>query len=88
MDREWSVFLITFSGIVASTVAGGLPQRSIEKLPLKRSSSKYIALTSGNGSRKVMIIYGGGVALDLEELAAILMYLPSLACVTLVLVAR
>lgn len=70
MDREWGVFLITFSGIVASIVAGGLPQWSIEKLPLKRSSSKYIALTSGNGSREVMIIYGDGVALDLEELAA------------------
>jgi hypothetical protein len=70
LDREWGVFLITFSGIIAAIVAGGLPQWSIEKLPLRRSSSKYIALTSGNGSREVMIIYGDGVALDLEELAA------------------
>ena len=70
MNREWGVFLITLSGIVASMIAGGLPQWSIEKLPLKRSSSKYIALTSGNGSREVMVIYGDGVALDLEELAA------------------
>jgi hypothetical protein len=70
VDREWGVFLITFSGIVASIVAGGSPQWSIEKLPLKRLSSKYIAMTSGNGSREVMIVYGNGVALDLEELAA------------------
>lgn len=58
MDREWGVFFITFSGIVASILAGGLPQWRIEKLPLKRSSPKYIALTSGNESREVMIIYG------------------------------
>lgn len=70
LDSEWGVFLITCSGIVAAIIAGELPQWNVEKLPLKRKSGKYIALTSGNGSREVMIIYSAGDALDLEELAA------------------
>jgi len=69
-DREWGVFLVTCSGIIASILAGALPQWRIEKIPLKKKSRKLIALTSGNGSRDIMIIYGDGVALDLEELAA------------------
>ncbi|KAF2177130.1 hypothetical protein K469DRAFT_733075 [Zopfia rhizophila CBS 207.26] len=67
---DWGVFLITCSGIVAAILAGALPQWRLEKMPLKRKSEKCIALTSGNGSRDIMIIYGAGVALDLEELAA------------------
>lgn len=70
LDREWGVFLVTASGIVASILAGALPQWRIEKIPLKKKSRKLVALTSGNGSRDIMIIYGDGVALDLEELAA------------------
>ncbi|KAF2793874.1 hypothetical protein K505DRAFT_349649 [Melanomma pulvis-pyrius CBS 109.77] len=70
IDNEWGVFLITSSGILAAIVAGGLPQWRVEKLPLKRRSAKYVALTSGNGSRDIMIVYGAKVALDLEELAA------------------
>ncbi|KAF2246865.1 hypothetical protein BU26DRAFT_430929 [Trematosphaeria pertusa] len=69
-DGEWGVFLITLSGIAAAIIAGELPQWNVEKLPLKRKSGKYMALTSGNGSREVMIIYSAGEALDLEELAA------------------
>lgn len=69
-DREWGVLLVTFSGITASLLAGTLPQWRLEKIPLKKRSDKLIALTSGNGSRDIMIIYGRGVALYLEELAA------------------
>ncbi|KAI4654187.1 uncharacterized protein J4E78_007232 [Alternaria triticimaculans] len=69
-DGEWGVFLVTCSGIVASILAGALPQWRIEKIPLKKESRKLIALTSGNGSRDIMIIYGDRKALDLEELAA------------------
>ncbi|KAJ4372382.1 hypothetical protein N0V83_004156 [Neocucurbitaria cava] len=69
-DGEWGVFLITCVGVMAAFVAGQLPQWRIEKVPLKRKSRKHIALTSGNGSREIMIIYGGGVSMDLEELAA------------------
>lgn len=70
LDDEWGVFLVTCTGIIASMLAGALPQWRIEKIPLKQSSKKLIALTSGNGSRDIMIIYGDKVALDLEELAA------------------
>lgn len=69
-DGEWGVFLITSTGTAAAFLAGQLPQWQIEKLPLKQRSTKHIALTSGNGSREIMIIYGGGKCLDLEELAA------------------
>ncbi|KAF3052270.1 hypothetical protein E8E11_011572 [Didymella keratinophila] len=70
LDREWGVLVVTVSGIVASLLAGALPQWRLEKIPLKKKSKKLIALTSGNGSRDIMIIYGGGVALDIEEMAA------------------
>jgi hypothetical protein len=69
-DREWGVFLVTCSGIAASILAGAIPQWQVEKIPLKKRSRKLVALTSGNGSRDIMIIYGDGVALDLEEMAA------------------
>ncbi|KAJ8107492.1 hypothetical protein OPT61_g8828 [Boeremia exigua] len=68
--RDWGVFLVTGSGILASILAGALPQWRIEKTPLRQRSYKYIALTSGNGSRDIMVIYGAGEAFDLEELAA------------------
>lgn len=70
LDKEWGVFLVTVTGVIAVIVAGKLPQWDVEKLPLKRKSAKYLALTSGNGSREIMVIYGGGNAIDLEELAA------------------
>lgn len=69
-NGEWGIFLITASGVCAAIMAGSLPQWRIEKIPIRKRSSKYIALTSGNGSRDIMVIYGAKVALDLEELAA------------------
>lgn len=70
LDGEWGVFLVTCSGIAASFLAGALPQWRIEKVPIKRQSRSHIALTSGNASRDIMIIFGAGQALDLEELSA------------------
>ncbi|RYO19223.1 hypothetical protein AA0111_g10418 [Alternaria arborescens] len=70
IDGEWGIFLVTSTGIAAAFLAGQLPQWRIEKLPFKQDSQKHIALTSGNGSREIMIIYGAGNCLDLEELAA------------------
>lgn len=70
MDNEWGVFLITMSGIVAAFVAGKLPQWNVEKLSPKRREKRWTALTSGNGSREIMIIYSAGKALDLEQISA------------------
>lgn len=66
---EWGVFLVTMSGVMTAFITGQLPQWEVEKLSQKRKSGKYIALTSGNGSRDIMIIYSTGEALDLEQLA-------------------
>ena len=46
-----------------------LPQWRLEKLPARRDSKKNFAITSGNGSRDIMIICGKGEFLDLEHLA-------------------
>ncbi|USP81486.1 uncharacterized protein yc1106_08760 [Curvularia clavata] len=70
LDREWGVLLVTASGVIAVVMASKLPQWNLEKLPLRRRKGKHIALTSGNGSREIMVIYSAGEALDLEELAA------------------
>ncbi|KAF2105389.1 hypothetical protein BDV96DRAFT_608287 [Lophiotrema nucula] len=68
--REWGVFLVTAAGTGLALVAGALPQWRAEKLPCQTKVTKDFALTSGNGSRDIMIIRGNGVCLDLEELAA------------------
>ena len=68
--REWGVLLITGSGTVLALLAAALPQWRAEKLPNKRNSNKVFALTSGNGSRDIMIILGNGRCLDLEELSS------------------
>lgn len=70
LDREWGVFFVTFCGILAAIATSQLPQWNVEKMSCKKKEKNYIALTSGNGSRDIMIIYSAGMALDLEELAA------------------
>ncbi|KAF2996246.1 hypothetical protein E8E13_003753 [Curvularia kusanoi] len=69
LDREWGVLLVTVSGILASLLTGTLPQWRLEKIPSRKKSNKLIAITSGNGSRDIMIIDGAEEAIDLEELA-------------------
>ncbi|KAF8867407.1 hypothetical protein BDZ45DRAFT_795123 [Acephala macrosclerotiorum] len=58
---EWGVLMITGGGTLLALA---------EKMPSKTNSNKNFALTSGNGSRDIMIIRGCGNSLDLEELAA------------------
>lgn len=67
---EWGVLMITAAGTWLALLAGSLPQWSVEKLPNRRNSYKNFALTSGNGSRDIMVVLGCGNSLDLEELAA------------------
>lgn len=70
VNRTWSVLLITAAGTVLVQWTGLLPQWRAEKLPNRQRSPEIYALTSGNGSREVMVILGYGRCLDLESLAA------------------
>ncbi|KAL7767320.1 hypothetical protein ACKLNR_001621 [Fusarium oxysporum f. sp. zingiberi] len=70
VNRTWSVLLITGAGTLLVQWTGLLPQWRAEKLPNRQRSDQVYAITSGNGSREVMVILGFGKCLDLESLAA------------------
>ncbi|KAL9621520.1 MAG: hypothetical protein Q9160_004050 [Pyrenula sp. 1 TL-2023] len=67
--QEWTIFMVTSAGTILAIIAAALPQWQAEKLPNKRKSNKWFALTSGNGSRDIMVVLGNGQCLDLEELS-------------------
>ncbi|KAH9206421.1 hypothetical protein DL95DRAFT_249776, partial [Leptodontidium sp. 2 PMI_412] len=67
LNREWGVLFITGAGTLLAQIAGALPQWRAEKLPNRQHSSEIYALTTGNGSKSVMVIMGRGQCLDLEE---------------------
>jgi len=67
--RQWGILFITGIGTFLALMASSLPQWSAEKLPNRQASKKIVALTSGNGSKDIMIVKGVGRSLDLEELA-------------------
>ncbi|KAF5235242.1 hypothetical protein FAUST_7207 [Fusarium austroamericanum] len=69
VHRTWSILLITGAGTILVQWAGVLPQWRAEKLPNRQRSNQVYAMTSGNGSRDVMVILGYGNCLDLESLA-------------------
>lgn len=68
--REWAVIMILLAGTMLVQITGWLPQWRAEKLPNRQHSNAMYALTSGNGSRDVIVIFGRGNCLDLEELCA------------------
>lgn len=70
VSNQWEIFLITAVGTLLALLAGALPQWRAEKLPQRQQSDKNVALTSGNGSRDIMVIMGCGNSIDLEELAS------------------
>ncbi|KAL6912792.1 hypothetical protein FSST1_010552 [Fusarium sambucinum] len=65
----WSVLLITGAGTLLVQWSGLLPQWRAEKLPNRQRSEEVYAMTSGNGSRDVVVIIGCGNCLDIESLA-------------------
>lgn len=69
MNRDWNVLLIVLVGTFLIQWMGALPQWTAEKLPHRQDSTAIYALTSGNGSRDVMVILGYMNCLDLESLA-------------------
>ncbi|KIY46270.1 hypothetical protein FISHEDRAFT_75796 [Fistulina hepatica ATCC 64428] len=69
-EDDWSILLITGIGAALALLTGALPQWRFEKWACRRNTNKTLCLTGGNGTRNVMVIIGGGVGLDLEDLAA------------------
>lgn len=68
---DWTVFMVTAAGSLLAMGQGALPQWREEKWACRRKTHKVMSLTRGNGSPLVMVILGGGVGMDLEDLAAV-----------------
>ncbi|KAK7953042.1 hypothetical protein PG988_013736 [Apiospora saccharicola] len=68
---EWDIMMIIAVGTFLAQMAGSLPQWRAEKLPNRQNRTEVYALTQGNGSREVVVIFGKGECLDLEGLAAL-----------------
>lgn len=66
---DWSIFLVTGTGILLALASGSFPQWGAEKWSCRRESTKTAALTKGNGSKDCIVIIGGGAGLDLEDLS-------------------
>lgn len=69
--EEWDIMMIIAVGTFLAQIAGSLPQWRAEKLPNRQRRAEVYALTQGNGSREVVVIFGKGECLDLEELATL-----------------
>lgn len=67
---DWSIFLVSASGILLSFATGSLSQWSKEKWACRRNSKKTVILTRGNGSQHAIVIIGDSKGFDLEDLAA------------------
>jgi len=67
---DWSIFLITASGIILSIMTCSIPQWRKEKWACRTGTNKKILLTKGNGSQFVILILGGAEGPDLEDLCA------------------
>ncbi len=70
LHQNWSILFITAAGTMLALATGALPQWRSEKWACRRKTKKVLSVTSGNGTRYVMVILGRGVGLDLEDLAA------------------
>lgn len=66
---NWSILLITGAGTILALTYGALPQWTAEKLPNRQHSDTIFGLTTGSGSRDILIIKGNQLCLNLEQLA-------------------
>lgn len=70
LDGNWAIFMVTISGVVLALIGGSLPQWRKEKWATKKGGGPTVALTTGVGSRQVIVILGREkVGLDLSILA-------------------
>ncbi|KFY88672.1 hypothetical protein V498_06700 [Pseudogymnoascus sp. VKM F-4517 (FW-2822)] len=68
---DWSIVLVTGSGILLSFATGSLSQWAKEKWSCRSEpTKKTVILTKGNGSQFAIVIIGDDKGLDLEDLAA------------------
>ncbi|RDB28073.1 hypothetical protein Hypma_001366 [Hypsizygus marmoreus] len=70
LHGNWAVLVVTAAGTTMAFVCGALPQWRREKWACRRNWKGTAALTRGNGSRLVVVIYGNGVGLNLSDLAS------------------
>lgn len=54
--REWHVFLITAAGTILALATSSLPQWRDEKWACPKTGGPTVAITTGNGSRHVIIV--------------------------------
>ncbi|KAG0130677.1 hypothetical protein HOY82DRAFT_366228 [Tuber indicum] len=69
LREDWSIFFTTGCGICLALGSGALPQWREEKWACRRNTKKTAVLTKGNGQKDCIVIIGGEVGLDLEDLA-------------------
>jgi hypothetical protein len=63
--------MTTVIGIGFAFASGSLPQWKAEKFSCRNATKKTVILTRGNGHKDgCIVVLGGGVGLDLEDLAA------------------
>lgn len=67
---DWSILMITASGICLALATGLLPQWKKEKWACRTQSNDTYVLTRGNGAQHAIVILGNGNGLNLEDLAA------------------
>jgi hypothetical protein len=68
---DWAILMVTGAGTALAWATAALPQWREEKVgACRKESTKTFVITSGNGTKDVIVIRGGGVGLDLEDLAA------------------
>lgn len=67
---DWSILLITASGIALSVVTAILPQWKKEKWACRTHSKHPYILTRGNGAQHAIVILGNGHGLNLSDLAS------------------
>ena len=67
---DWSILLVTATGIALAFTTGSLNQWRKEKWACRSASKKTVVLTRGNGAQHAIVVRGDGVGFDLEDLAA------------------
>ncbi|KAL8899350.1 MAG: hypothetical protein Q9207_006241 [Kuettlingeria erythrocarpa] len=69
VDHDASALIITILGTILAMWCGSLGQWKEEKWCCRRDTEKCCALLEGNGGAHVMVLFGNGVGLDVEDLA-------------------
>ncbi|KAF4550043.1 Hypothetical protein D9617_19g103480 [Elsinoe fawcettii] len=69
LDGDINILSITVAGTLLAWSATLLPQWAAEKWSGRTKSIKNVILTEGNGAQHAILVWGGGMGFDLEDLA-------------------